>query len=228
MYSREDIINNFKEIPFPKSIIEESSFKNKDIIFFPKSKPPLSSLTKDTSSLSESYVLPWRLLQQKNNNKKNVEFFRAGNFTPSEPKEPLIEIKLENFKKLYAKFSIPLDKKLIYLKKTNNILGPYNFEELENLYKSKKYDSNYEFRPIDLFTCSEEEPFVFHPLKNINEDNWELKYIDTPLLEYSALYSKVKELLDASKKRKFEINSLNEEITELKNSNEQKDNLKPF
>ena len=222
MYTREEILNNYKEIPFPKSIIDESSLPYQNIIFYPKSTPPLSSQNKDISSLSQSYVLPWRILQQKNN-MKNVEFFRAGNFTPSEPKEPLIEIKIENFKKIYEKFGIPLDKKIIYLKKGNEMNGPYNFEELENMYKNKKLDSNCEFRTIDLFTYSEEEPFVFHPLKDINEDNWEMNYVDTPLLEYSALYSKVKELLEASKKRKNEINSLNEEITELKNQNEEKD-----
>ena len=222
MFTREEILNSYKETAFPKLIFEEASLSRSDILFYPKSKPPSSSTNKDISTLSQSYVLPWRILQQKNNI-KNIEFFRAGNFTPSEPKEPLIEIKTENFKKIYEKFAIPLDKKIIYLKNGNNILGPFNYDELEKMYKDKKYDSNYEFRPIDLFTYSEEEPFVFHPLKNINEDNWEINYVDTPLLEYSALFSKVRELLEASKKRKNEINSLNEEITELKNQNQEKD-----
>ena len=222
MFTREEILNSYKETAFPKLIFEEASLSRSDILFYPKSKPPSSSTNKDISTLSQSYVLPWRILQQKNNI-KNIEFFRAGNFTPSEPKEPLIEIKTENFKKIYEKFSIPLDKKIIYLKNGNNIIGPFNYDELEKMYKDKKYDSNYEFRPIDLFTYSEEEPFVFHPLKNINEDNWEINYVDTPLLEYSALFSKVRELLEASKKRKNEINSLNEEITELKNQNQEKD-----
>ena len=222
MFTREEILNSYKETAFPKLIFEEASLSRSDILFYPKSKPPSSSTNKDISTLSQSYVLPWRILQQKNNI-KNIEFFRAGNFTPSEPKEPLIEIKTENFKKIYEKFSIPLDKKIIYLKNGNNIIGPFNYDELEKMYKDKKYDSNYEFRPIDLFTYSEEEPFVFHPLKNINEDNWEINYVDTPLLEYSSLFSKVRELLEASKKRKNEINSLNEEITELKNQNQEKD-----
>ena len=222
MFTREEILNSYKETAFPKLIFEEASLSRSDILFYPKSKPPSSSTNKDISTLSQSYVLPWRILQQKNNI-KNIEFFRAGNFTPSEPKEPLIEIKTENFKKIYEKFSIPLDKKIIYLKNGNNIIGPFNYDELEKMYKDKKYDSNYEFRPIDLFTYSEEQPFVFHPLKNINEDNWEINYVDTPLLEYSALFSKVRELLEASKKRKNEINSLNEEITELKNQNQEKD-----
>ena len=222
MFTREEILNSYKETAFPKLIFEEASLSRSDILFYSKSKPPSSSTNKDISTLSQSYVLPWRILQQKNNI-KNIEFFRAGNFTPSEPKEPLIEIKTENFKKIYEKFAIPLDKKIIYLKNGNNIIGPFNYDELEKMYKDKKYDSNYEFRPIDLFTYSEEEPFVFHPLKNINEDNWEINYVDTPLLEYSALFSKVRELLEASKKRKNEINSLNEEITELKNQNQEKD-----
>ena len=222
MFTREEILNSYKETAFPKLIFEEASLSRSDILFYPKSKPPSSSTNKDISTLSQSYVLPWRILQQKNNI-KNIEFFRAGNFTPSEPKEPLIEIKTENFKKIYEKFAIPLDKKIIYLKNGNNIIGPFNYDELEKMYKDKKYDSNYEFRPIDLFTYSEEEPFVFHPLKNINENNWEINYVDTPLLEYSALFSKVRELLEASKKRKNEINSLNEEITELKNQNQEKD-----
>ena len=226
MYTREEILKSFKEVSFPSSIFDESTLANKKIIFYPKSFPPKSSINKDITSLSESYVLPWRYVQQKNNinNKKNIEFSRGGSFFSSELKEPLIEIKIENFKKIYEKFGIPLDKKIIYLKKGNYIFGPYNYDELENMYKNKKFDSNYEFRTIDLFTYSEEEPFLFHPLKNINEDNWEINYVDTPLLEYSALYSKVKELLDASKKRKVEINTLNDEINELKNKNEDKDN----
>ena len=220
MYTREEILNSFKEIPFPKQILEESSLANKDILFHPKSKKPLSSINKDTSSLSQSFVLPWRILQQKNN-KKNVEFSRGGSFTPS---EPLIEIKIENFKKIYEKFEIPLDKKIIYLKKGSNISGPYNHEELENMYKEKKIDSNYEFRTIDLFSYTDEEPFVFHPMKNINENNWETNYIESPLIEYTPLYLRVKALLEASKKRKVEVTTLDKEITELKTQNAEKDN----
>ena len=220
MYTREEILNTYKEIPFPKQLLEESSLSNINILFHSKSKKPLSSITKDTSSLSQSFVLPWRILQQKNNN-KNIEFSRGGSFTPS---EPLIEIKIENFKKIYEKFEIPLDKKIIYLKKGNNISGPYNYDELENMYKEKKIDSNYGFRTVDLFSYSEEEPFIFHSIKNINEDNWEQNYVESPLIEYTPLYLRVKALLEASKKRKVEVTTLDKEITELKSQNELKDN----
>ena len=220
MYTREEILNTYKEIPFPKQLLEESSLSNINILFHSKSKKPLSSITKDTSSLSQSFVLPWRILQQKNNN-KNIEFSRGGSFTPS---EPLIEIKIENFKKIYEKFEIPLDKKIIYLKKGNNISGPYNYDELEKMYKEKKIDSNYEYRTIDLFSYSEEEPFIFHSIKTINEDNWEQNYVESPLIEYTPLYLRVKALLEASKKRKVEVTTLDKEITELKSQNELKDN----
>ena len=220
MYTREEILNTYKEIPFPKQLLEESSLSNINILFHSKSKKPLSSITKDTSSLSQSFVLPWRILQQKNNN-KNIEFSRGGSFTPS---EPLIEIKIENFKKIYEKFEIPLDKKIIYLKKGNNISGPYNYDELEKMYKEKKIDSNYEFRTIDLFSYSEEEPFIFHSIKNINEDNWEQNYVESPLIEYTPLYLRVKALLEASKKRKVGVTTLDKEIAELKSQNELKDN----
>ena len=220
MYTREEILNTYKEIPFPKQLLEESSLSNINILFHSKSKKPLSSITKDTSSLSQSFVLPWRILQQKNNN-KNIEFSRGASFTPS---EILIEIKIENFKKIYEKFEIPLDKKIIYLKKGNNISGPYNYDELEKMYKEKKIDSNYEFRTIDLFSYSEEEPFIFHSIKNINEDNWEQNYVESPLIEYTPLYLRVKALLEASKKRKVEVTTLDKEIAELKSQNELKDN----
>ena len=229
MYTREEILNNYKNKEFPKSLFDEIALNNKNTLFYQESKPPESSKSKDITKLSQSYVLPWRILQQKNyhinNNQNKIEFSRAGHqFTPAIPKEPLIDIKTDNFKYIYDKYSIPLEKKLIYLKNHNNISGPFNYEELQNMYKNKKYDSNYEFRTIDLFAFPEEDPFIFYPLKNINEENWTDELADSPLLEHTGLFVKVKELLDATKKRKLEINELNDEIIELKNKNEDKDN----
>ena len=229
MYTREEILNKYKNTDFPKSLFDDTVLNNKDILFYNESKKPLSSQTKDTSLLSQSYVIPWRILQQKNyytnnNNQNKKEFIRGGNYTPPTPKEPLIEIKTDNFKKIYDKYSIPLEKKLIYLKNKNNMLGPFNYEELQNLYKNKKFDSNYEFRPIDLFSFNEEDPFSFYPVKNVNEDDWMDEMVDSPNLEYTELFTKVKNLLDATKKRKAEVNELNNEIDELKEKNEEKDN----
>ena len=228
MYTREEILNKYEKVDFPKSLFDEYALGNKNILFYPESKPPSSSNNKDITNLSQSYVLPRKFLNQKkyniNNNSNNkIEFSRGSNFTPNIPKEPTIDIKIENFKGIYDKFSIPLDIKLIYLKSNNNISGPFNYEELESMYKNKKFDSNYEFKTIDLFNFSEEDLFNFNSIKIINEDNWAEGLIDSPLLEYTELFSKVKELLEATKKRKLEINELNDEITELRFQNDEKD-----
>ena len=228
MFTREEILNNYKKVDFPKSLFDDTVLKNKDTLFYNNSKPPLSSQPKDVSALSQSYVLPWRILQQKNihpNNNNKIEFVRGGNFTPSVHKEPTIEIKIENFKYLYDKYSIPLEKKIIYLKNkyNSNILGPFNYEELQSMYKDKKYDSNFEFKTIDIYAFAEEDQSNFYSIKNINEENWAEEIVDNPLLEYTELFIKVKELLDGTKKRKIEIKELNEEIEELKAKNIEKD-----
>ena len=228
MFTREEILNNYKKVDFPKSLFDDTALKSKDTLFYNNSKPPLSSQPKDVSSLSQSYVLPWRILQQKNihpNNNNKIEFVRGGNFTPSVHKEPTIEIKIENFKYLYDKYSIPLEKKIIYLKNkyNSNILGPFNYEELQSMYKDKKYDSNFEFKTIDIYAFAEEDQSNFYSIKNINEENWAEEIVDNPLLEYTELFIKVKELLDGTKKRKIEIKELNEEIEELKAKNIEKD-----
>ena len=227
MYTREEILNNYKSNDFPKSLFDETALNNKNILFYQNSKPPSSSIDKDTSSLSQSYILPRRLLYQKNylinnNNHNKIEFSRGSNFTPITPKEQTIDIKYEKFKDIYIKFSIPLETKVIYLKNNDNISGPFNYEELENMYKNKKYDSNYEFRTIDLFYFPNEEPFNFNSIKIINEENWAEELTDSPLLQYSELFYKVKDLLEATKKRKLEINELNDEIIELKFQNDEK------
>ena len=230
MFTREEILKNYKKVDFPKSLFDDNVLKNKDTLFYNNSKPPMSSQTKDVSSLSESYVLPWRILQQKNihpNNSYNnkIEFVRGGNFTAPVHKEPTIELKIDNFKYLYDKYSIPLDKKTIYLKNkyNNNISGPFNLEELQSMYKDKKYDSNFEFKTIDIYSYAEDDPSNFYSIKAINEENWAEEIVDSPNLEYTELFIKVKELLDGTKKRKIEIKELNEEIEELKAKNIEKD-----
>ena len=228
MFTREEILNNYKKVDFPKSFFDDTVLKNKNTLFYNNSKPPLSSQPKDVSALSQSYVLPWRILQQKNihqNNNNKIEFVRGGNFTPSVHKEPTIELKVENFKYLYNKYSIPLEKKMIYLKNkyNSNISGPFNYEELQSMYKDKKYDSNFEFKTIDIYSYAEEDPSNFYSLKEINEENWAEEIVDSPNLEYTELFIKVKELLDGTKKRKIEIKELNEEIEELKAKNIEKD-----
>ena len=193
MLSREEIISSYKQVEFPTKIFDESISKIKNIIFYDKSTHPSSEKIKDTKKLSESYILPRRILFQKNiqptQNNKN-EFIRGGNFTP---KEPVVDIEIENFKLIYDKFSLPLETNIIYLKNTyGGINGPYNFEHFKNLYKNKKIDSNNDFRLIDIFSFKDTELFSFQSLKIINDKKWIDLIIDNPLINYSELFKNQK------------------------------------
>ena len=207
MLSREEIISSYKQVEFPTKIFDESISKIKNIIFYDKSTHPSSEKIKDTKKLSESYILPRRILFQKNiqptQNNKN-EFIRGGNFTP---KEPVVDIEIENFKLIYDKFSLPLETNIIYLKNTyGGINGPYNFEHFKNLYKNKKIDSNNDFRLIDIFSFKDTELFSFQSLKIINDKKWIDLIIDNPLINYSELFKNQKK----EEEKKEVINEIKE------------------
>ena len=127
---------------------------------------------------------------QTNQGHKN-EFNRSSNFTP---KEPLIDIKIDNFQLIYDKFSIPVETNLIYIKNTyGGVNGPYNLGQIKNLYKNKKIDSNNDFRIIDIFRFKDSELFSFQPLKIINDEKWIDLVIDNSLINYCDLFKQKKE-----------------------------------
>ena len=180
MLTREEIISSFKKVDFPEKIIESTS-DVKNIIFYSESTEPKSQKEKDTKNLSQSYVLPWRLVQ-KNLNEANNTFNRGSNFIP---KEQLVDIKIENFKLIYDQYFIPLETGMIYFKNNyGGMNGPYNFGQIQNMYKNKKIDSSFEFRPIDLFVFKDLDNFKFKSIKIINESNWIDSIVYSPLLKY--------------------------------------------
>ena len=180
MLTREEIISSFKKVDFPEKIIESTS-DVKNIIFYSESTEPKSQKEKDTKNLSQSYVLPWRLVQ-KNLNETNNTFNRGSNFIP---KEQLVDIKIENFKLIYDQYFIPLETGMIYFKNNyGGMNGPYNFGQIQNMYKNKKIDSSFEFRPIDLFVFKDLDNFKFKSIKIINENNWIDSIVYSPLLKY--------------------------------------------
>ena len=193
MLSREEILSAYKEVNFPEKLFDSSIKDIKNIIFFEKSTQPSSAKDKDTKQLSQSYVLPWRLVQKNYpdaNNNKNT-FNRGVNFAP---KEPLVEIKVDNFKLMYDKFSIPVETGVIYLKNNyGGTIGPFNLDQLHNMYKNKKVDSTFEFRTIDIFSFKDSDLFSFQSIKNINDEKWVDSVIDSPLLKYSELSKNKKE-----------------------------------
>ena len=200
MLSREEILSAYKEVNFPEKLFDSSIKDIKNIIFFEKSTQPSSAKDKDTKQLSQSYVLPWRLVQKNYpdaNNNKNT-FNRGVNFAP---KEPLVEIKVDNFKLMYDKFSIPVETGVIYLKNNyGGTIGPFNLDQLHNMYKNKKFDSTFEFRTIDIFSFKDSDLFSFQSIKNINDEKWVDSVIDSPLLKYSELSKNKKEEKKEEKK----------------------------
>ena len=214
MISREEILSAYKQSKFPDKLFDESIKNIKNYIFYKESTQPSSEKTKDNQKLSQSYVLPRRILMQKNiqvnPNNKN-EFFRGGNFAP---KEPVVDINIDNLKLIYDKFSIPVETNIIYTKNTyGGINGPYNLEHIKNLYKNKKIDSNNEFRLIDIFSFKDSEIFSFQSLKIINDEKWIDLIIDNPLINYSDLFkniNNVDKIENIEKKESNEANETNE------------------
>ena len=186
MLTREEIISAYKKVNFPEKIIK-SEEEAKNILFYTESKEPFSKNEKEAKILSQSFVLPWRLVQKNSNeiNIKNNTFSRGSNFVP---KEQLIDIKVENFKLIYDKYSIPKEIGLIYFKNNyGGMNGPFNLNQIQNMYKSKKIDSTFEFRPVDIFKFKDCEIFSFKSIKIINENNWIEVVINSPLLKYNQL-----------------------------------------
>ena len=230
MLTREEIISSFKKVDFPDKIIESNANDVKNIIFYTESTEPISKKEKDTKALNQSYVLPWRLLQKSYSEQINKNFNRGSNFIP---KEELIDIKIDNLKFLYDKYKIPLEFGLFYFKNNyGGMNGPFNLIQIQNLYKIKKLDSTFEFRPIDIFGFKESDIFTFKSIKIINENNWIDSIIDSPLLKYNQLIDKKDEsepaidIKEENKEKKSKIKSENKKKDIKEEKEEQKEEEK--
>ena len=202
MLTREEIISSFKKVDFPDKIIESNVNDVKNIIFYTESTEPISKKEKDTKALNQSYVLPWRLLQKSYSEQINKNFNRGSK------------------KFLYDKYKIPLEFGLFYFKNNyGGMNGPFNLIQIQNLYKIKKLDSTFEFRPIDIFGFKESDIFTFKSIKIINENNWIDSIIDSPLLKYNKLIDKKDEsepAIDTKEENK-------EKKSKIKSENKKKD-----
>ena len=222
MLTREEILSSYKKVNCPEKLFDKSVKEVKNILFYDESTEPNTQKEKDIKKLSQSYVLPWRLVQKNypdSSNNKNNAFSRGGNFTK---KEPLIEIKYDNIKLIYDKYSLPIETGIIYLKNNyGGTNGPYNLEQIKNLSKNKKLDSTYEFRLIDIFTFKDLELFSFQSIKIINDEKWIDLIIDSPLLKYNELYKNISE----EKKEDIINNEIKEEKKEEITNNEKKEEI---
>ena len=228
MLTREEIISSFKKVDFPGEIIESSEKTNK-IIFHQESTLPVSKKEKDMKILNQSYILPWRLVKNNFNeqNSKNNNFSRGSSFAP---KEEIIDIKIDNLKLFYEKYTIPLEIGIIYFKNNyGGIIGPFNFSQIQNMYKYKKLDSTFEFRPIDIFVFKDCDVFTFKTFKIINENNWIDLIVDSPLIKYNNLSSKKEEKKKDKKEETFfgeNLNIKNDDKKEDKQNESKEDKIK--
>ena len=222
MLTREEILSSYKKVNYPEKFFDKSVKEAKNILFYDESTEPNTQKEKDIKKLSQSYVLPWRLVQKNypdSSNNKNNAFSRGGNFAK---KEPLIEIKYDNIKLIYDKYSLPIETGIIYLKNNyGGTNGPYNLEQIKNLSKNKKLDSAYEFRLIDIFTFKDLELFSFQSIKIINDEKWIDLIIDSPLLKYNELYKNISQ----DKKEDIINNEIKEEKKEEITNNEKKEEI---
>ena len=226
MLTREEILSSYKKVNYPEKLFDKSVKEVKNIIFYGESIEPNSQKEKDTKKLSQSYVLPWRLVQKNYPDASNNTFSRGGNFAK---KEPLIDIKFDNFKLIYDRYSLPIETGIIYLKNNHGgANGPYNLEQIKNLSKNKKLDSTYEFRLIDIFSFKDSELFSFQSVKIINDEKWIDLIIDSPLLKYNELYKNVNEEkqieVKKEEKKDNEIKEEKKEEKQIEDKNEEKQN----
>ena len=229
MLTREEILSSYKKVNYPEKLFDKSVKEAKNILFYDESTEPNTQKEKDIKKLSQSYVLPWRLVQKNypdSSNNKNNAFSRGGNFTK---KEPLIEIKYDNIKLIYDKYSLPIETGIIYLKNNyGGTNGPYNLEQIKNLSKNKKLDSTYEFRLIDIFSFKDSELFSFQSVKIINDEKWIDLIIDSPLLKYNELYKNVNEKkqieVKTEEKKDNEVKEEKKEEKQIEDKNEEKQN----
>lgn len=200
--SKAKILSSFIEYPIPKNLITKETFNYEALLLSTQSLHPTASSDKNGPQFSKAFVPSsegqkhsgWRTNNNNYHNQNNLgfhphqpyqnrpnEFSRGQNF---QPKEPLIDIEVENILLFNEKFNFPKDKKSFYFqnKSSNFFFGPLSANTAIEYYKKKTLDSSFDFRPIDIFGFKNLEPFEFLPLKELNNKDWINQLVDSPLL----------------------------------------------
>lgn len=126
---------------------------------------------------------------------------------PNMPNLPNPEkVKIENIFNLNKKINYPNDLPLWYLSSPWSPLlnGPISSSLLVEMYNKRGIDSNYGFKPIDVFhfrNSSSKNDIV--SLTILNNDDWADDVQDSPYLQYTELYHTSKKLLENEKVHKI-------------------------
>ena len=225
--SKAKILGSFIEYPLPENQITKDALNLSDLLLSKESLHP--SITTEKSEISKVYIPStndsWRN-QNYNNNNKN-DFKRGHSY---QNKEDLINIEIENIYSFNDNTNIPKDKESFYLKDHyQNITGPFSSDNFVEMYKGKKIDSTYFFRPIDIYSFKEYPLFYFLPLSALNEKDWSYKIMDNPLLQYTELFKTTQKYLELPPKKTQEKkveNIKKEDIKEKEDLKEEKEDIK--
>ena len=225
--SKAKILGSFIEYPLPENQITKEALNLSELLLSKESLHP--SITSEQSLISEVYIRStndnWRS-QNYNNNNKN-DFKRGHSY---QNKEDLINIEIENIYLFNDNTNIPKDKESFYLKDHyQNITGPFSSDNIIEMYKGKKIDSTYFFRPIDIYSFKEHPLFYFLPITTLNEKDWSYKIMDNPLLQYTELFKTTQKLFELPPKKTQEKKSENikkEDIKEKEDLKEEKEDIK--
>jgi len=104
-------------------------------------------------------------------------------------------VKIENIYMFNQKVNISNELPLWYLhypmpQQPMTGIGPISSKRLHEMYNVNQVNSQTNFRPIDIFKFSFSNLNEFAKIKLINDEDWVSKIEDSPLLQYTELYSR--------------------------------------
>lgn len=131
-------------------------------------------------------------------------------------------LQIDNIYNFNKKINFPIEKPLYYLSypwQPNSTFGPFSSKQIHDMYNRKQLDGNCEFRPLDIFHFEKdsikEGKEEFSKLSLINSENWTESIQDSPLLQYTELYSKSIKLLNSNPSKKIDEKAKNVEKIEV-------------
>jgi hypothetical protein len=119
---------------------------------------------------------------------------------------PITEkINIENIFLFNVKNKIPNEIPLWYLSMPWSPLlsGPVSSIQVLEMYNKHSIDSNWAFRPLDVFQFRSESENKMVNLTRLNQDNWADEIQDSSVLQYTELFTTSKKLLDSDETNKL-------------------------
>ena len=183
------ILSFYREIPYSDLLFNKETLNLKELLYTKESQKPENLEFPDKIKQSDKIYRDdfWRKNQvtknegvetDKTNGKNNSEFNRGSNFVNKENNgqsgqgHKVISLEIKNLNLSKTPLQISPEDPFYYIKgQYPNYTGPFSANQLEEMYKNNKLDSNFSFRPIDFF-CFKGTKFMFKSIKIINNEKW--------------------------------------------------------